>query len=367
MQQQPAVLTAEAAVLVVEPSVLVVEDDPAMREYLGEAIAASGCACRTFSDSAAALSYLASVQEPPDLMLSDINMPGMNGMELLRTVRAVSPDLPFILISGLCELSTAMDAMRTGASDYLLKPARKEDIVRLVSKYIIGQSGPDRDSVVQVLSGFLETRHLSGGDRASGLAPLFEMLGMKRLETLQHSERVADLAGLIGVEAGLDRKDLEVLEIAALLHDIGKAGIPHNVLMKPGPLNEHEWKVMKMHPVLGWALLKRIAGTEREAEIVYSHHESFDGRGYPRGFLGDRIPIGARIFSIADTLDAIMSDRPYRRGRSLAEAQDEISRLRGIQFDPDIVRCFERIPDHRIEYVRARFKENEPPHSSATT
>src|ERR1700722_6912695 len=223
MPQEPEVLTAEPAVLVVEPSVLVVEDDPTMRAYLGEAIIASGCACRTFSDSAAALGYLASVQEPPDLMLSDINMPGMNGMELLRTVRAVSPDLPFILISGLCELSTAMDAMRTGASDYLLKPARREDIVRLVSKYIVGQSGHDRDSVVEALSGFLETRCLSGGDRASGLAPLFEMLGMKRFETLQHSKRVAGFAGLIGVETGLDRKELEVLEIAALLHDIGKA------------------------------------------------------------------------------------------------------------------------------------------------
>ena len=343
-----------------QPAVLVVEDDASMRAYLDEAISASGCTCETFSDSASALAYLASVQEPPDLVLSDINMPGMSGMELLRTVRTVSPDLPFILISGLCELSTAMDAMKTGASDYLLKPAQREDIVRLVSKHIIGQSGPDQDAVVNALSGFLEARRLSGGDRASELAPLLETLGLKRMETLQHSQRVAGFARLIGVEAGLGRKELEVLEIGALLHDIGKAGIPHNVLMKPASLNEREWRVMRMHPVMGWELLNRINGTRQEAEIVYSHHEHFSGGGYPRGLLKEEIPVGARIFSIADTLDAIISDRPYRLGRSLAEAREEISRLGGAQFDPGIVQCFDRVPDASIEYLRIRFRDRAP-------
>jgi response regulator RpfG family c-di-GMP phosphodiesterase len=340
-----------------QPAVLVVEDDATMREYLGAAVAASGCTCTAFSDSAGALAYLAAVQEPPDLVLSDINMPGMSGLELLRTVRAVSPDLPFILISGLCELSTAMDAMKVGASDYLLKPARREDIVRLVAKHIIGQPGPDRAVMVSALSGFLESRHLSGGDRASGLTPLLEMLGLKRLETLQHSQRVAGYSRLIGMEAGLGRKQLESLEIGALLHDIGKAGIPHNVLMKPASLNEHEWRVMKLHPVLGWELLNRIAGIREEAEIVYSHHERFAGGGYPRGLLKQEIPIGARVFSIADTLDAMISDRPYRQGRTLAQARQDISGLRGVQFDPEIVRSFERVPNDLIEDLRIRFKD----------
>ena len=339
------------------PEVLVVEDDPTMRKYLGEAVAASGCSCNAFAGSAAALAYLASVQEPPDLVLSDINMPGMSGMELLRTVRTVSPDLPFILISGLCELSTAMDAMKTGASDYLLKPARREDIVRLVSKHIIGQSGPDQDAVVNALSGFLEARHLSGGDPASGLAPLFEMLGLKRLETLQHSQRVAGFSRLIGVESGLEEKELEVLEIGALLHDIGKAGIPHNVLMKPASLNEREWRVMKMHPVMGWELLNRIGGVREEAEIVYCHHERYSGGGYPRGLFKEEIPIGARIFSIADTLDALISDRPYRLGCPLAAAREEISSLGGVQFDPEMVQCFELVPDESIERLRHRFRD----------
>ncbi len=347
-----------------QPTVLVVEDDAIMREYLGEALTASGCACSTFADSAAALSYLASVQQPPDLVLSDISMPGMSGMELLRTVRAVSPDLPFILISGLCELSTAIDAMRVGASDYLLKPARKEDIVRLVTKHIAGQTGtldPNaQKGMVKALADFLAARRLSGGDRASQLAPLLEMLGLKRLETLQHSQRVAGFSRLIGMAAALDSSELQALEIGALLHDIGKAGIPHNVLAKPAALNEKEWRVMKLHPVIGWELLSRIAGAREEADIVYSHHENYNGTGYPRGLLKEEIPIGARVFAIADTLDAIISDRPYRHGRPVTEAREEIARFAGAQFDPGIVECFDRVSDTGIEELRGRFRDREP-------
>jgi HD-GYP domain-containing protein (c-di-GMP phosphodiesterase class II) len=186
------------------------------------------------------------------------------------------------------------------------------------------------------------------------------MLGLKRLETLQHSRRVAGFAQLIGVAAGLDRQELEVLEIGSLLHDIGKAGIPHNVLMKPTSLNESEWRVMKMHPTLGRELMSRIDGVTREAEIVHSHHERFGGGGYPRGLSKEEIPLGARVFSIADTLDAIISDRPYRPGQPLVAARAEISRLGGIQFDPEIVRCFERIPDDRIEHLRTRFNDADP-------
>jgi putative nucleotidyltransferase with HDIG domain len=343
-----------------QPAVLVVDDDATMREYLGEALTASGCACNTFADSASALSYLASVQQPPDLVLSDINMPGMSGIELLRTVRAVLPDLPFILISGLCELATAMDAVKVGASDYLLKPARKEDITRLVARYIVGQITFNKEETVIALAEFLAARRLSGGDHASRLAPLLEMLGLKRLETLQHSQRVAGFARLIGAEAGLDSKELEALEIGALLHDIGKAGIPHNVLMKPAALNEKEWRVMRMHPVIGWELLNQITGVREEADIVYCHHEQFGGGGYPRGLLKEEIPLGARIFSIADTLDAILSDRPYRRGQPLAMARQEIARSRVTQFDPEVLTCFDRVPDSRIEYLRQRFRDPDP-------
>jgi HD-GYP domain-containing protein (c-di-GMP phosphodiesterase class II) len=147
--------------------------------------------------------------------------------------------------------------------------------------------------------------------------------------------------------------------MAALLHDIGKAGIPHNVLMKPSSLNEDEWRVIKMHPVLGWEMLSRVAGAADEAEIVYCHHEHFDGSGYPRGLKQDEIPIGARVFALADTMDAIVSNRPYRGGQPLSAARQEIARGSGSQFEPDIVRAFERIPDEQLEAVQYRFKDKE--------
>jgi putative nucleotidyltransferase with HDIG domain len=343
------------------PAVLVVEDDVAMREYLGEALAASGFVCNSFGNTAAALSYLASAQESPALVLSDINMPGMSGLEFLRTVRAVTPDLPFILISGLCELSTAMDAMRAGASDYLLKPARREDIARLVAKHITGMTGLDHSAMSTALAGILNARRLSGGDPASKLTPLLEILGLNRMETLQHSQRVSEFSRLIGLELGLDTQSLETLELGALLHDIGKAGIPHNVLMKPSALDENERRIMKMHPAMGRELLSPLAGAREEAEIVYSHHEHFNGQGYPRGLQQEEIHIGARVFAIADTLDAILSNRPYRQGREIGVAREEISRLSGRQFDPKIVRCFDRVSDDRFAVLRDRFKEKVEP------
>jgi len=339
------------------PSVLIVEDDEVMREYLSEVLTVSGCHCDSFPDSAAALSHLSSSQRPVNLVLSDVNMPGMSGLEFLRTVKAVAPDLPFILISGLCELATALDAVKVGATDYLLKPARRDDIVRLVAKHLITNKAPLQQALSTTLSSFLRVRRLSGGNSASMLEPLFEMLGLKRLETLQHSQRVARYSMLIGAEAGLDQVALQAIEIGALLHDIGKAGIPHNVLMKPESLDDGEWRVMRLHPVIGWEMLSGIPGVEEEAQIVYSHHERYDGRGYPRALRGEQIPVGARVFSIADTLDALLSDRPYRAGCSLGQGREEISGLSGTQFDPWLVGCFNRVPDAEIEDCRDHYRD----------
>jgi HD-GYP domain-containing protein (c-di-GMP phosphodiesterase class II) len=174
---------------------------------------------------------------------------------------------------------------------------------------------------------------------------------------MQHSQRVARYSVLIAEQAGLDPMSMGALEIGALLHDIGKAGIPHNVLMKPEPLDDNEWRVMRLHPVIGWELLSGIPGIEEEAQIVYCHHERFEGGGYPRGLRGEEIPIGARIFSIADTLDALVSDRPYRLGCELGKARDRISGLGGTQFDPQLITCFAEVPDFKIEECRDRFRE----------
>jgi putative nucleotidyltransferase with HDIG domain len=340
-----------------ERTVVVVDDDEFMRVYLRETLTSGGYDCRLFPSSGDALGWLASGKEHVDLMLSDINMPGMNGLDLLRTVKTMAPDLPFILISGLCDLPTAHGAMRAGATDYLLKPVRSADLLGLVGRHVDMLQSKTLEAVKSALK-----RSLAGGgalavSQTGRLMPIFDALGFKRFETLQHSRRVSAYSLLIARGLNLTRDTLRALEIGALLHDIGKAAIPHNVVMKPGKLNGEEWKIMKLHPQLGLELLDGLPGLEREAEIVYSHHERFDGAGYPQKLAGEAIPLGARVFSVADTLDAVTSDRCYRTGQPLSAARVESHRVAGSQFDPAILDLFDRVEDWEFEAVGKQFPD----------
>jgi HD-GYP domain-containing protein (c-di-GMP phosphodiesterase class II) len=227
----------------------------------------------------------------------------------------------------------------------------------VVEKHLRAPKRESQTVIRRALSSFLNTHRLSGGNPAVLLVPLFDMLGIKRFETMQHSQRVSAYARLIGARHGLDARSLQELEIGALLHDIGKAAIPHNVLMKPDSLNDEEWRVMKTHALIGAELLVSIPGIAAEAEIVYCHHERFDGSGYPRGLKLGEIPLGARIFAVADTLDAICSDRPYRMAKPFLNARREIDRVAGTHFDPRVVESFHRVTDLEIEAIQKQFPD----------
>ncbi len=338
-------------------TVVVVDDDASMCEYLSETLTSGGYECQTFPNGAAALRWLASADKRPDLLLSDVSMPGMNGLDLLRTIKAVAPDLPFILVSGACDLPVAQGALRAGATDYLLKPVRPADLIGLVSKHLSGLQAERLSAVKEAVQRTLGGEDAGDSNRAGQLMPIFDAMGIKRFETLQHSRRVSAFTLIMARDLQMSVDARRALEVGALLHDIGKAGIPHNVLMKPGKLNEVEWAIMKLHPQLGLGVLTGLPGLERESEIVYCHHERFDGAGYPRGLAGDAIPLSARIFSIADILDALTSDRCYRNGSTLPAARIEIHRLAGTQFDPAVLTLFERVTDREFEEVRQRFPD----------
>ena len=162
---------------------------------------------------------------------------------------------------------------------------------------------------------------------------------------------------LLGRRCQLTDERLRDLRLGTLLHDVGKLAIPHNILMKPGPLDPEEWPVMQLHAELGWQILEPFSQLANAAEIVRSHHERWDGGGYPRGLAGDAIPIGARIFAVADTFDAITSDRPYRKGRAVAAAKSEIVGMSGIQFDRQVVRRFDKISDLELAEIRRRHSD----------
>jgi putative nucleotidyltransferase with HDIG domain len=341
----------------VDKTVGVVDDDESVLHYLGDTLASGGYDCRLFGDGPSALDWLNSGEEHPDLVLSEVNMARMNGLDLLHRARAASPDVPFILVSGKCDLPSAQGALRAGAADYLLKPIRPEDLVGLVSKHLDIAHSEKFASVRDELQRSFESKELSEAKKFDRLLPIFNALGFKRFETLQHSRRVAAFTLLIARDLGLDQDTLSAIETGALLHDIGKAGIPHNVLFKPGKLNETEATIMKMHPLLGLDLLSGVSGLDLEAQIVCSHHERFDGTGYPHQLVGEAIPLSARIFSIADTLDAITSNRCYRPGQPLSVARAEIHRAAGPQFDPMILHLFDRVSDEEFEAVRRRFPD----------
>ena len=336
--------------------VLVVDDEQSIRDYLAEVLRFEGYDCECFSGSLAALSYLSAQEKPADLLLADISMPDMGGIDLLRSVKEAHPDLPVILVSGLYELALAVDALEAGADDYLKKPVKPADLVTLVAKYLDSGTAEQEQQVQNALRGFLETR-TSDPKSSRSLEQLFQKLGFKRYETFQHSARVAAVSRLIGEHCGLPVDELRRLELGALLHDIGKIAIPRNVLMKPGKLTDEEWRVMKEHPAIGYRVLMEFPELAQEAKVVYSHHESYDGSGYPQGLSGEQIPLGARIFSIVDTFDAITSDRPYRAAQSVDAARTEIERVSGTQFDPALVKIFLGIPPEKLQELRDKYPD----------
>src|SRR6267142_5792051 len=177
-------------------------------------------------------------------------------------------------------------------------------------------------------------------------------LGLRDVETKGHSERVARFSILLGCEFGLDSQQMRSLEYGALLHDIGKIGIPDVILRKPGPLTTQEWARMREHPLLGWRILTGVGFLESASLVVVQHHERWDGRGYPYGLRGTEIDRNARIFAVADAFDAMISDRVYRAGRPFIEAREELRRRAGQQFDPEVIECFARIPQREWELAR---------------
>jgi putative nucleotidyltransferase with HDIG domain len=198
------------------------------------------------------------------------------------------------------------------------------------------------------------------------LEAMGDALDLRDAETEGHSRRVTGYAIALAREMGLNAEELKVIARGAFLHDIGKISTPDEVLLKPGKLNEREMQIMREHCERGYEMVRKIPFLREPSEIVYAHQESFDGSGYPRGLAGDEIPLGARIFAIADTLDAITSDRPYRKGRSFAEARAEIERCSGRQFDPRIVKVFLRMPLDRWGDLRAEISCMSPAAVSST-
>src|SRR5580700_5463078 len=295
----------------------------------------------------------------PDLVLSDMIMPEMDGIKLLDWLREYDPEVPVIMVTAIHDISTALEAIRRGAYDYILKPFEKDQLFLGVGRalqhrrLVAENRNYQRNLEQQVeertaqLSGALVQLEQSYDDTLEALG---SALDLKDAETEGHCQRVTAFTISIAKAMPVPNNYLPVLARAAFLHDIGKMAIPDRILRKPGPLDNDEKQIMRTHCEIGYNMLIRIPFLRDAAEIVLAHQEFFNGTGYPRGLKGEKIPLGARIFSIADALDAMISDRPYRKALPMSHARDEIRRCAGTQFDPKVVEVFLAIPEqHWIE------------------
>src|SRR5262245_52916653 len=288
------------------PRILVVDDDAAAREILGEAVAPVASEIATAESVREALVRLASA--PYDLILSDIEMPGARGTDLLRDARNACPDIDIVMVTGLTDVGTAIQAMRLGASDYVTKPFNLDEVRIVVERTwekrrLIRENRAyqqNLESKVSERTAELRQAYQQIEDTYQAtLEALTQALDMRDTETQGHSLRVVQFTCEIARALGVQEPELTEIGRGALLHDIGKIGVPDAVLRKPGRLTEEEWTEMRKHPELGYHMLSGIKFLEKPREIVLAHQEKFDGTGYPRGLRGEQIPLGARIFAVA--------------------------------------------------------------------
>ncbi len=333
-------------------NILVVDDEEAIREVVSTMLEAKGYHCVAVQNGRVAQDEVKKLT--PDLVLSDMIMPEMDGIKLLEWMRQYDPEVPVIMVTAIHDISTALEAIRRGAYDYILKPFEKDQLFlgvgrALQHRRLIAENRNYQRNLEQLVeektSRLTEAIAQLEQSYDDTLEALGSALDLKDAETEGHCQRVTAFCISIARFMPVPDPYLAVLARAAFLHDIGKMAIPDGILRKPGPLNDEEKQIMRTHCEVGYNMLIRIPFLRDAAEIVLAHQEFFDGTGYPRGLKGDQIPLGARIFTIADSLDAMISDRPYRKALPMSHAREEIKRCSGTQFDPQMVEVFLSIPE----------------------
>jgi len=340
--------------------VLYVDDEPALLRAFSRMMRDLGLTIDLAPSGAEAIRQIE--QTDYSVVISDFNMPGMNGAALFRRCRDLLPDAWRILVTGYRTFEVVSLGVNDGAVDRVIgKPWDRDELRQALAQGLQhhrmarenrrhGEQIATKSALLEAYSQDLEGR-LSQRNRQI-LDALMSALDLRDADTARFCRRAASYAKRIALEIGIAGQDLVDMERGALLHDIGKIGVQDAVLLKPGKLIPAEWAEMHKHPELGYRLLEGIDFLQGASLIVYHHQERFDGTGYPQALRGSQICLGARILAVADTIDAVTSDRPYRAARSFAAARGEVVRASGTQFDPAVVEAYLRIPDPEWEALR---------------
>lgn len=330
--------------------VLAVDDEPDVRAMLSTWLESEGLRCTSASNPSEALTLFE--QDPADVALIDLRLGGDSGLTAARGLRERRDDVAIVLVTGVASFDAAVEGMRLGVMDYLLKPFTRPELMTMVRRALDWNAGQahlksERDRFTleierrrrELAEAFMRLEVAS----TATLDALLTTLNRCSPETFHHAKRVARMAVILAGRLGLEREAIADIERGALLHDIGKVAMPGAIINKPGPLSEPEIAVVWSHPQVGHDIVSVVPALAPAAEIILASHERYDGTGYPRGLAGQDIPYGARITSVADVFDVLTSPRTYRDPVSTSQACAELARCSGSQFDPDVVREWLRL------------------------
>ena len=324
--------------------ILVVDDEVEIVAFIRELLSSHGYEVLGLSDSVEASSRLVSFR--PDVCILDFRMPQRTGADLMAIIKRHDPRIEVIFLTAQDETSLAVDLMKRGALDFLLKPVELNQLLLSIGRAVehrrlILENEQYRlhleELVLEKTKALNEALTGLKYVHSATLDALSMALDFRDQSTSGHSRRVADLTAGAAGALGIKDDGLVQIEHGALLHDIGKLKIPDSILWKPAKLSDEEWRIMRRHAEYGFQFLSSIEFLRGAADIVYAHHEKYDGSGYPRGLRGDQIPLGARVFAIVDTVDAMIYKRPYNKPVRFRDAAYEVRRCAGTQFDPALI------------------------------
>jgi putative nucleotidyltransferase with HDIG domain len=354
IHRQPSVNPFSAAV---RPArILIVDSEVIIREVLARKLTSLGHFCECYDNARKALDLLAGNKF--DLILADVLMPKMGGLTFLKEATRICPNVAVILVTSVVDIELAVESLKHGAYDYISKPFNVDEVTVSVSRALekrqlllenrnyqrtLEEQVASRTSQLQEALGVLEYTY------RSTLVALSKALDSRDADSEGRSVRVTAYAVRIARQLGLEESQVEMIEKAVLLHDIGKIAVPDKLLRKSDELEEHETILMRRHPEIGYRILTRIKFLTGAAQLVLQHHERYDGNGYPQGLKGGEIDLGARIFAVANALEELTSDHHFNNTAhsetaAFEAATEEIKKISGAQLDPEIVSEFLKIP-----------------------
>lgn len=332
-----------------EDRILIVDDEEVICNVLDRRLTKEGYSCTTANNGKEALNHF--YKNSFSLIISDMKMPEMTGIELLQKVKAIDPKMKMIMVTAYPDIDLAVNAMRLGAYDFIIKPADLDLIVMSVKKALesrrleeeieayhnrMEELVEERTAKLQQAYRTLKKSHLDS------VKVLAEAIDAKDPYTRGHSDRVKRMSLAIAKKMGFSEERLENLEYGALLHDIGKIGIKDEVLQKQAPLSSEEYQYIQEHPLIGVKIVEGVEFFKDKIPMIRHHHEHYDGNGYPDGLAGEAIPLEARIISLPDAFDAMTSARPHRNIMPLQNVLAELEKFKGKQFDPKVLDIFIR-------------------------